>query len=141
MPFLTGDKEFAAAPVVAEYLAEGAVAPCFMILKDRFKYIFSDPDPPMLFDLSKDPEERTNLAGAPDYQAIESELHSMLENQWDRDRLKQAVIENQMQRRIIFQSQMQGRHTPWDHQPQEDASGQYMRNHLRLDDLELGRRL
>jgi len=141
MPYLTGNQAPTAAPVLAEYLAEGAVAPCFMILKDQFKYIFSDPDPPMLYGLSKDPGERTNLAGATDYQAIENELHSVLENQWDRDRLKQAVIENQRQRQIIFQSQMQGRHTAWDYQPQEDASRQYMRNHLLLDDLEQNRRL
>jgi len=141
MPFLTGDKEPSAAPVVAEYLAEGAVAPCFMILKDRCKYIFSDPDPAMLYDLSKDPHERMNLAGSPDNRAMEKELHGDLENLWDRDRLKQEVIENQQQRRLVFESQMLGRHAPWDHQPQEDASGQYMRNHLLLDDLELNKRL
>jgi choline-sulfatase len=141
MPYLTGSQARAAEPVLAEYLAEGAVAPCFMILKDPFKYIFSDPDPPMLFDLAKDPEERTNLAGTPDCQAIESELNGVLEHHWDRDQLKQAVIENQRQRRIVFQAQMQGRHTSWDHQPHEDASRQYMRNHLLLDDLEQSRRL
>ena len=141
MPFLKGDKNPASAPVAAEYLAEGAMAPCFMILKDQCKYIFSEPDPPMLFDLEKDPDERANLAGTLDGRALESELHSEVENRWDRDRLKQEVIENQRQRRIVFESQMLGRHTPWDHQPREDASRQYMRNHLLLDDLELSRRL
>jgi choline-sulfatase len=29
-----------------------------------------------------------------------------------------------------------GQHTSWDFQPHQDASRQYMRNHLDLDDLE-----
>lgn len=141
MPFLEDGHEPEAAPVVAEYLAEGTLAPCFMVLKDRCKYIFSDLDPPLLFDLEKDPGERVNLAGNPKYQAVENELHGEVENRWDRNQLQHDVIENQQQRRIVFQSQMQGRHTPWDHQPHEDASRQYMRNHLLLDDLEMSRRL
>lgn len=141
MPFLEDGKEPEATPVLAEYLAEGAVAPCFMVLKDHYKYIFSDPDPPLLFDLENDPGERLNLSGNPEYQAVENELHGEVENRWDRDQLRHDVIENQQQRRIIFQAQMKGGHTSWDHQPQEDASQQYMRNHLLLDDLELNRRL
>jgi len=141
MPLLMGARENQAAPVVAEYLAEGAVAPCFMVLKNRCKYIFSEPDPPLLFDLAKDPDERTNLAGKPDDNALENELHGEVENRWDRDRIKCDVIDNQQRRRIVFEAQMQGRHTPWDHQPKEDASQQYMRNHLLLDDLELSRRI
>ena len=125
-PFLAGGNDPVAAPVMAEYLAEGAIAPCFMILKDRIKYIFSDPDAPMLFDLAKDPGETVNLAGNPDYRALEKELHDEMEKRWHRNLLKQAVIENQRQRRIVFESQMLGRHTPWDHQPLEDASRQYM---------------
>jgi choline-sulfatase len=141
MPYLMGGKKPEATPVVAEYLAEGAVAPCFMVLKDRCKYIFSQTDPPLLFDLEKDPGERMNLVGNPEYQAVENELYDEVENRWDRDQLKRDVIDNQKQRRLVFQAQMQGRHFPWDHQPQEDASQQYMRNHLKLDDLELSRRL
>ena len=141
MPFLENGKDLETAPVVAEYLAEGAVAPCFMVLKDRCKYIFSNPDPPLLFDLGNDPGEKTNLAGEPDYSAVENQLYAEVENRWDRNQLKRDVIENQQQRRIVFQAQMQGRHTPWDHQPREDASQQYMRNHLLLDDLESSKRL
>ena len=67
-------------PVVAEYLAEGAVAPCLMVLRDRCKYIFSEPDPPMLFDLETDPGERVNLAGAACFRALEKELRAEVES-------------------------------------------------------------
>ena len=40
----------------AEYAAEGAIAPMVMIREGAFKYIHSEPDPPLLFDLAIDPE-------------------------------------------------------------------------------------
>jgi len=141
LPYLNGSGNGADETITAEYLAEGAVAPCFMTLKDRCKYIFSEPDPPQLFDLEKDPQERRNLCGEAAYRDIENTLHQELEKRWNRAGLKKAVIENQKQRRIVFESQMKSAHAPWDHQPMEDASRQYMRNHLLLDNLELARRI
>ena len=35
---------------------------------------------------------------------------------------------------------MQGQHTSWDYQPRNDASRQYMRNHLDLNEVEAARR-
>ncbi len=35
---------------------------------------------------------------------------------------------------------MQGHYTSWDYQPHNDASRQYMRNHLDLNEVEAGRR-
>ena len=48
--------------VLAEYLAEGALAPIFMIRRGAQKFIWSEPDPPLLFDLEQDPDELDNLA-------------------------------------------------------------------------------
>ncbi|KAI9732882.1 MAG: hypothetical protein M1834_003822 [Cirrosporium novae-zelandiae] len=52
--------------VIGEYMGEGTLAPLVMIRRDRWKFIYSPLDPPMLFDLVADPLERTNLvAGLP----------------------------------------------------------------------------
>ena len=141
LPLLHGATDNSNGIIVAEYLAEAALAPCFMVLKDRCKYIFSEPDPPQLFDLEKDPHERLNLSGTSEYLKIEETLHAEINARWDRTRLKQAVIENQKRRRVVFESLMKGGHTFWDHQPREDASRRYMRNHLQLDNLEQGKRI
>src|SRR2546429_180938 len=51
--------------VVAEYLAEGAIAPIVMIRRGQHKFIHSPADPDLLFDLASDPHELANLAGDP----------------------------------------------------------------------------
>lgn len=52
-------------PVFAEYLAEATTAPILMIRSGNLKYIGSRDDPPLLFDLAEDPDEKTNLAQNP----------------------------------------------------------------------------
>jgi choline-sulfatase len=37
---------------------------------------------------------------------------------------------------LVGKALAQGKRTSWDHQPFVDASQQYMRNHIDLDDLE-----
>ncbi len=51
LPHLRGEPD--RDEVVAEYLAEGAVAPIVMIRKERYKFIHSPSDPDQLFDLSR----------------------------------------------------------------------------------------
>jgi choline-sulfatase len=51
------------------------------------------------------------------------------------------VIASQHARRTVDKALRKGRHTSWDHQPFDDATGQYMRNHLDLNAVEASRRL
>ena len=55
---------------------------------------------------------------------------------WDPVALRRSVIASQRRRRLVAQALMAGQHTPWDFQPVWDASRQYMRNHLDLNELE-----
>ena len=50
------------------------------------------------------------------------------------------MLDSQRARRFTFAAVMAGQHASWDYQPPSDASRQYMRNHLDLNDLESGRR-
>ena len=64
LPFVDGTG--ADRTVVGEYLGEGAVAPIFMVRRrddaGDWKYVWSQPDPPQLYDLATDGAELTNLA-------------------------------------------------------------------------------
>ncbi|KAB8067361.1 choline-sulfatase [Aspergillus leporis] len=66
VPYLTGGEGHRTDTVYGEYMGEGTQAPVIMIRQGRWKFIYSVIDPPMLFDLVSDPEERLNLvAGLP----------------------------------------------------------------------------
>ena len=59
VPALTGDP-IKDRTVPAEFLAEGVFDPTFLLIKDRLKLLYSEIDPPLLFDLAIDPNELTS---------------------------------------------------------------------------------
>ncbi len=126
--------------VVGEYLGEGAVAPIFMIRRNSMKFIWSAPDGAQLFDLANDPHELTNLALSTDRAAEVDTFIAEVHERWDVERIHADVLASQRNRRAVDGALRQGRHTPWDFQPSTDATNQYMRNHLDLNDVESGRR-
>ncbi len=122
--------------VIGEYLAEGAIAPLFMIRRGRWKFVHSTPDPDQLFDLETDPLELVNLATDPACRDVCREFRTEVDARWDTGRLYDAVVASQQRRKLISRALMKGRVTPWDYQPMFDASTQYVRNTIPLDDLE-----
>ena len=63
-----------------------------------------------------------------------------MRERWDPDALHAAVLRSQRERRLVWKALMNGRYTSWDFQPHTDASRQYARNHLDLNDVEASRR-
>ncbi len=126
--------------VVGEYLGEGAVAPIFMIRRDRWKFVWSAPDPPQLYDLETDPSELSNLAAAGEHADRVEAFTAEVRDRWDVTRIDREVRANQRARADVDRALRQGRFRAWDFQPVVDASEQYMRNHLDLNDVESGRR-
>jgi choline-sulfatase len=136
LPWLEGQDVAEPAPVYGEMLGEGAISPVLMIRRERFKYVFSQRDPEQLFDLTADPHELNNLAGQEMYEQVRAGFYEELMTAWNPTELHQAVIDSQRRRRFLAQSLRKGRLTSWDFQPFQDASQQYMRNHLDLNELE-----
>jgi choline-sulfatase len=122
--------------VIGEYMAEGTNAPLVMIRRGRFKFIYSPKDPSLLFDLQADPDELHNLAQAPEHRALVASLLEEVGRRWDMPALHAQVLASQRRRRFVYDALTQGTLKSWDHQPMVDASQQYMRNHIDLDDLE-----
>ncbi len=135
VPLLTTDHEWDH-NVVSEYLAEGAVAPCLMIRHGTFKYIWSQPDPEQLYDLATDPHELHNLAGDPRFEPMRHHMTAAATAHWDSAALREQIVDSQRRRRLIANAMTTGQRTAWDFQPHRDATNQYMRNHMELDDLE-----
>ena len=77
-----------------------------------------------------------NLAQAPEHRALVASLLEEVGRRWDMPALHAQVLASQRRRRFVYDALTQGTLKSWDHQPMVDASQQYMRNHIDLDDLE-----
>ncbi len=114
----------------AEYCAECASHPIFMIRRDNFKYIHCDVDPAQLYDVVNDPMERRNLASHADYAQIENAFSSEVKQKWDSEKIREDVLATQRQRRAVHLAMQQGKLISWDYQPPRDASQEFVRNHI-----------
>lgn len=83
VPLLHGDEDGWPDTVLGELLCEGAVAPCLMIRRGRYKYIYSGPDPDQLFDLEADPNELENLPGRPEHEDARRAFRGKIMGRWD----------------------------------------------------------
>jgi choline-sulfatase len=122
--------------VVAEYLAEGAIAPIVMIRRGRHKFIHSPADPDQLFDLVSDPHERANLAGDLESAHLVEEFRREIATRWDLAALDREVRQSQQRRIAVGKALGTGVQTPWDFTPTYNASRRFIRNHMDLADLE-----
>jgi choline-sulfatase len=134
LPLCNGEEQ--ARTVVGEYAAEGACAPIVMLRRDTLKFVHCAVDPDQLYDLATDPHERVNLAADPAWVAEVSAFRAEVAARWDLQRYREDVLQDQARRRFVDQSLRRGVHTPWDYTPPRDASGEYMRNHLDLNEVE-----
>ncbi|MBV9287017.1 MAG: choline-sulfatase [Hyphomicrobiales bacterium] len=121
---------------VGEYLAEGAIAPIVMIRRGAFKFVHSPPDPDQLYDVARDPGERDNLATSREHAQRVAEFRAEVARRWDLARLDAEVRASQRRRRLVDGALNKGTVRPWDFQPFHDASRQYVRNGVDLDETE-----
>ena len=122
--------------VLGEYMAEGTVSPLMMIRRGPWKFVYSEQDPLLLFNLDSDPQELHNLAESSEHKGILAGFLAEARGRWDIPAIHAATLASQRRRRLVAEALSHGKLTSWDHQPWVDASQQYMRNHIDLDDLE-----
>ncbi|MEO6609767.1 MAG: choline-sulfatase [Aestuariivirga sp.] len=134
VPLLHGAPEDANAATWGEYLAEGAVAPMYMLRRGPWKFIHTPTDPDQLFNLVDDPNESNNLANS---HPLAKTMRREVEAKFDIAKINDAVLQSQQARLMMFEAMKQGGHFPWDFQPLRDASEQYTRNHMSVTERDL----
>ena len=87
--------------VISEYTGEGVSAPCRMIRRDNYKYIYTHGHPPLLYALDRDPLEIDNLAGRPETAEIEARLAAEIMQDYDPEAVNEACIQSQKERLFI----------------------------------------
>ncbi len=133
-PLLTGVSEDPKATAWGEYLAEGAIAPMYMLRRSPWKFIHTPSDPDQLFNLTDDPDEMNNLAAR---HPLAMQFRKEVEAKFDIARISAEVLRSQQSRHLMFEALKRGHHFPWDFQPLRDASEQYTRNHMSVTDRDL----
>ena len=111
-----------------EFTAEGTYAPCLILRQGRYKYVYCETDPGMLFDLESDPGELNNLSGDPVHAPVETHLRSEVLKRWDPVTLETDIIASQQRRLFLQPVLLTGQRSPWDYQPISDASKQFVRS-------------
>ncbi|MBY8976128.1 choline-sulfatase [Rhodobacteraceae bacterium NNCM2] len=130
LPLARGEADNDPDEAIAEYCAECASHPVFMIRRGQYKYTHCDVDPPQLFDLAADPGERTNLAPDPAHAERADAFAAEVAERWDSEAIRKNVIATQKQRRAVHAAMEAGLLTSWDYNPPRDASKEFVRNHM-----------
>ncbi len=124
---LARGEPMAARTIAAEFLAEGVFEPTFMLRDQRYKCLYSQSDPPLLYDMQEDPRELNNLAGDDAHAEPLRRFTELGLAMWDAKALKARIIDDQNRRRLINDAHSHGRRPVWDFQPFTDASQQWVR--------------
>ena len=127
VPLLEGDRQARAEPIVAEYLAEGALAPVVMVRRGALKFICSPTDPDQMYDLDADPNELTNVATSPVRAGEVAEFRAEVAKRWDLTALRNDILLSQRRRRLVADALGAGAPASWDYVPDGSASSSYVR--------------
>src|SRR5471032_3652916 len=108
--------------VFGEYMAEGTISPLMMIRRGAYKFIYSEDDPCLLFDIHNDPREAEELSQSAQHQALFNDFLAEARAKWNIPAIHQQVLASQRRRRFVAAALSQGKLKSWDHQPLVDAS-------------------
>jgi choline-sulfatase len=108
--------------VFSEYPVEKVRAPCFLVRRGTYKYVYVHGHGEQLFDLATDPGEWNDLAQTTDTK----EYRDVILEQFDPDAIARDGVESVARRDLIARA-MAKTSTRWDWQPFFDATKQYVR--------------
>jgi len=128
VPFALGTRDGGGRSVHAELFAESCVSPQVMVRRGNLKYIHCENDPPLLFDLASDPDERINLAVDPDYGDTMASLREEVRGKWDLAAWEADARQSRNCRSLIYETYEMGNPPVWDYAVDNDPWRHYQRS-------------
>jgi choline-sulfatase len=123
---LGGNGEGWSDQVISEYTGEGIRAPCRMVRRGRYKYMYTHGFPGQLYDLEADPLELDNIIARPDMKDTASELLSAVLDGWDPEDVNARCLESQRRRRFIQKAT--GGEPYWAYAARPEDTNRFVRN-------------
>jgi len=117
--------------VVSEYTGEGTCAPCRMVRRGRYKYVYTHGHAGQMYDLEQDPLELRNRAGDPALTEIARRLLDRLLDGWDPDAIMERALASQRERRFIHAA-INGEPN-WAFKVRDDDDRRFVRNSGAVD--------
>jgi choline-sulfatase len=112
--------------VFSEYHLEKVWAPCFLVRRGPYKYVYVHGHDQQLFDLDDDPGEWNDLSNSPEHQVVRDELCDLLFARFDPEALARAGAAS-IPRRQIVAAAMRANDQHWDYSPTVDGTKRYIR--------------
>lgn len=112
--------------VVSEYTGEGIRAPCRMIRRGRYKYMYTHGFPSMLYDVESDLLEQENLVDHPDMAEVAWEMQAAVLDGWDPEDVNRRCLESQRRRRFVQRAT--GGEPYWAYKVRADDDRRFVRN-------------
>lgn len=126
LPLMRGERGEWNNQIISEYTGEGVVAPCRMIRRGPFKFIYTHGHPDLMYDLGNDPLELHNLIGEPAHAAAAAELRAEVLRGWDPDAIRDACIQSQQARLFIHRTTAGDPN--WAYRYRPDDGARFIRN-------------
>lgn len=114
---------------VIDFTSAGAIHPWRAVRHGDYKYVAVHTESPLLFDTAHDPNEFVNLAGRPEYAAVEAQMAARAQAGWDGAKIEARELVAQQERLFIYEMMQRGQPTYWDHTPDFDGRRQYSRGY------------
>lgn len=116
--------------VFCENYSEGIDRVCLMARQEQFKYTyFHGTDERQLFNIAEDPDEWTNLAGDPSYDALCDRMERLILDRFDPDELERRAQQSYDHKSIVQASMIAAGGVRWNHRPKLDVDHMYWRDH------------
>lgn len=122
----TGEDNTRPNRVISEYTGEGTCAPCRMVRRDAYKYVYTHGEEDMLFHMEDDPLEMNNLAQEPEMAETVAALKAEVLTGWDPEAITEKIMASQKKRLFVKQA-MAGQPT-WAYEARPGDKERFVRN-------------